>query len=104
MEIEPLQGTPVRFPPGRVEIRLDQRRCRAYKALYASYRTVLEGLPILHEQDFDGRAVKVTPAQLEALNRAFASLGAQPSQRVGVAFEAQERSKDRLFKKLQYLS
>lgn len=104
MEIEPLQGTPVRFPPGRVAIRLDQRHRIAYKRLYAEYGTVLEGLPVLRERDFDGRAVKMTLVQLEALNQAFARLGERPRGRVGTAFEAQERSKNGLFKRLQYLS
>jgi hypothetical protein len=104
MEIEPLQGTPVRLPPGRVAIRLDQRHLSAYRRLYAEYATVLEGLPVLRERDFDGRAVKVTQAQLEALNKAFVCLGQPPGGRLGTPFEAQERSKNRLFKRLQYLS
>jgi hypothetical protein len=103
VEIEPVEGTPVRFPPGRVAIRLNERHRRAYRALYAHYRTVLDGLPVLRERDFDGRAVKVTPAQLDALNRAFASLGATKRLPANV-FDAQERSRQGLFKRLQYLS
>jgi len=103
VEIEPIEGTPVRFPPGRVTIRLDQRHLRAYRALYAHYRTVVDGLPVLRERDFDGRAVKITPAQLDALNRAFVSLGAAKQPPANV-FDAQERSRQGLFKRLQYLS
>jgi hypothetical protein len=103
VEIEPLTSSPVRIPPGRVAIRLDERHKSAYRDLYARYRTVLDGLPVLRERDFDGRAVKVTPAQLEALNRAFASLSAAPLPPANV-FDAQERSRQRLFKLLQYLS
>jgi hypothetical protein len=103
VEIEPVTGVPVRIPPGRVAIRLDERHKSAYRALYARYRTVLDGLPVLRERDFDGRAVKVTPAQLEALNRAFASLDAAEQSPANV-FDAQERSRQRLFKRLQYLS
>lgn len=103
MEIEPVVGTPVRIPPGRVAIRLDERQKSAYRALYAGYRTVLDGLPVLREREFDGRAVNVTPRQLEALNRAFASLAAAEPPPANV-FDAQERSRQRLFKRLQYLS
>lgn len=104
MEVEPLQGKPVRIPPGHVAVKLSDEHRRAYRALYARYGTVLEGLPVLRERDFDGRSVKLKAEQLEALNRAFARLGAtKPTGAQGV-FEAQERSKNRLFKRLQYLS
>ncbi len=75
-----------------------------YRELYARYRTVLDGLPVLRERDADGRAVKVTPAQLVALNRAFADLEEPDGGPPASVFEAQEQSKNRLFKRLQYLS
>jgi hypothetical protein len=101
--LSPLEGKPVRFPPGRVEIRLDERHRSAYRRLYARYQSILAGVPVLRARDFDGRAVKVTPDQLEALNRAFASLqpdGAAPEN----AFAGQEASRTKLFKRLQFLS
>ena len=101
--IEPVVGAPVRFPPGRVAIRLDERHRSAYRRLYAAYRTILDGLPVLCERDFDGRAVKVTPAQLEALNAAFAGLSAGEA-KPGSVFEAQESARTKLFKRLQHLS
>jgi hypothetical protein len=103
MDYAPIEGKPVRFPPGRVEIRLNQEHRRAYRTLYAHYQTILAGLPVLRDRDFDGRAVRVSPAQLEALNKAFAQLQA-PKAPGDTAFEAQESGKSRLFKRLQYLS
>ena len=74
-----------------------------YRELYARYGTYLEGLAVLREADFDGRPVKVTRAELEALNRAFTSLS-EPAPRSDSAYGAQEASRTRLFKRLQYLS
>lgn len=102
--IEPIEGTRVRFPPGRVAIRLDERHRRAYRALYDRYGTLLLDMPVLRERDFDARAVKITPRQLDALNKAFASLQEAGEPAPGDAFEAQERAKTRLFKRLQHLS
>ena len=104
MKIEPVQGTPARFPPGRVAIRLGAQHQLAYRRLYNEYRTILDGLPVLRDRDFDGRAVKVTPGQAEALNRAFASLAEVPPARAGAVFEAQADARSRLFKRIQYLS
>lgn len=104
MEIEPVTGTPVRFPPGRVEIHLDRSHQAAYKSLYARYRTFVDGMPVLRERDFDGRRVRVTPEQLSALNRAFASLLPPATTGAGGAFDNQEQTKNRTSKKLQYLS
>ena len=92
------------MPPGHVTVRLDLRHKRAYKALYARYGTVLTGLPVLRERDFDGRAVKLTMRALDALNMAFAGQTDGPAGSTGGAFAAQERARARLFKKLQYLS
>lgn len=104
MALEPIQGKPVRFPPGRVQIRLGPEYSRAYRRLYARYRTIVDGLPVLRERDFDGRPVTITPTQLEALNRAFASFARpEPSSNDGV-FGAQEAQRTRLFKRLQFLS
>ena len=103
MELEPIVGKAVRFPPGRVEIQLDARHRLAYRRLYARYQSYLAGLPVLRERDFDGRAVKVTTEQLAALNSAFAAL--EPSPGGGAsAFSAQEAAKTTLFKRLQFLS
>ncbi|MBI5285727.1 MAG: hypothetical protein HY874_11595 [Chloroflexi bacterium] len=104
MAIEPVSGQPARFPPGRVVIRLGEEHRRAYRTLYGHYRTVIDGLPVLRERDFDGRAVRVTAAQLAALNRAFAALPEPGEARGTSAFSAQEQAKNRLFKRLQYLS
>jgi hypothetical protein len=103
MELAPLAGKPVRIPPGRVEVHLNADHRRTYRALYARYRTVTDGLPILRDRDFDGRPVNIAPNQLEALNRAFATLG-EPLDSTSGVFDAQERQKTRLFKRLQFLS
>ena len=104
MSVEPIVGKPVRFPPGKVEVRLNDAQRMAYKRLYDRYRTNLDGLPVLRDRDLDGRPVKMTQAELDALNAALASLGAPPSNRTGSAFGAQEATKARLFKRIQYLS
>jgi hypothetical protein len=104
MTFEPIVGTPVRFPPGRVEVRLNAGHRSAYRRLYAGYRTIIDGLPVLREdRDFDGRAVRMTQPQLEALNAALASVSAPEDDGSG-AFDAQESGRTRLFKRLQYLS
>ncbi len=109
MMIEPLVGSPVRIPPGRVAVRLDERHRVAYRRLYQRSGTTLDQqLPVLRDRDFDGRAVKMTPDQLEALNLAFASMTVGGSGVSGAArtsvFEAQEAAKTRLHKRTQYLS
>ena len=104
MELEPIEGKPVRFPPGRVEIRLNPTHRSAYRVLYARYQSILAGLPVLRERDFDGRQVKVTASEFDALRRAFAGPSEAGAHRQGAAFESQEASKERLFKRLQYLS
>ena len=104
MQYAPIEGKPVRFPPGRVRIHLTPGHRIGYRALYARYQTILSGLPVLRERDFDGRAVQVTNAQLEALNSAFEKLGEpKPAHHTSV-FESQEEARRRLFKRLQYLS
>ena len=103
MDYQPIEGKPVRFPPGRVEVRLNEGHRRLYRALYARYRTIIDGLPVLRERDFDGRAVKITSAQLEAMNAAFGDLAGSEPSRTGT-FGAQEEGRTRLFKRLQYLS
>lgn len=106
MMIEPIVGTPVRIPPGRVAVRLDERHRVAYRRLYQRSGTTLDQqLPVLRERDFDGRTVKMTPDQLEALNRALASLSAAENGAARTSvFEAQEAAKTRLHKRTQYLS
>jgi hypothetical protein len=102
--LPPLQGSDVRFPPGRVRVRLDEAYRWPYRRLYNGYRAGLDGLPVLRDRDFDGRAVLMTRGQLEALNRALASLAAPPARRTNAPYEAQEDTKKRLFKRLQFLS
>ena len=97
-----IEGKPVRFPPGRFQIRLNQEHRRAYRALYARYQSILAGLPVLRGDDFDGRAVTVSAAELGSLNRAFADVNiAAPPE---TAFSSQQAERNRLFKRLQYLS
>ncbi len=104
MDYEPVQGKPARFPPGRLRIRLDERHHSAYRALYAHYQSILADLPVLKSNDFDGRPVLITPAQLGALNAAFSDLVNPQRKAPTSVFEAQESAKSRLFKRLQYLS
>jgi hypothetical protein len=103
MDLAPVAGKTLRFPPGRVEVRLNDAHRRAYRALYAAYRTVIDGLPTLRDRDFDGRAVRMTAKQLDALNAAFEGL-ADEDGRGSSVFAAQEAGRTRLFKRLQYLS
>jgi len=85
-------------------VRLDDSHRRLYRRLYARYATVLDGLPVLRDRDFDGRPVRMTRAQLDSLNRAFASLEAESGSTPPVPFAAQSQGRSRLFKRLQYLS
>jgi hypothetical protein len=102
MDIAPIEGKPVRFPPGRREIRLDERHRLAYRRLYQHYRSFLSEMPVLRERDFDGRRIKVSQKQLEALNAAFASVNEhEPGKGV---FDAQEAATTKLVKKTQFLS
>lgn len=103
MPFEPIVGTPLRFPPGRVAVRLDEGHRLAYRRLYQHYQSVLAGLPVLRDRDFDGRVVRMTARELAALNQALAALDV-PAQASQDAFEAQERVRTRLFKRLQFLS
>ena len=104
MAHEPIAGTRLRFTPGRVEVRLTPEHRSLYRRLYARYRTILEGLPVLREdRDFDGRPVRMTRAQLDALNHAFSALDA-PSHPVGGVFAGQEAQKTQLFKRTLFLS
>lgn len=94
----------MRWPPGRVQIRLTQEHRNAYRGLYAHYQSILAGLPVLRDRDFGGRPVTVKPAQLAALNRALATLSEPPKGLIGSAYASQEAARSRLFKRLQYLS
>lgn len=104
---EPVQGGRVLFPPGYVTIRLDDRQRRAYHRIYNRYgTTLLLDIPALRGRDLDeGRPLKVTRKQFEALNRALADTccDGQPKGDE-MAFGQQERSKTRLFKRLLHLS
>ena len=75
-----------------------------YRTLYGRYQSILAGLPVFRERDFDGRAVVVTGAQLDALNTAFERLGEPKAERHTSVFESQEEVRRRLFKRLQFLS
>jgi len=104
MEFNPIEGHPVRFPPGLVAIKLNKSQLMDYRRLYSRSSTDLAGLPKLRQRDFDGRTVHITQAELDALNGALASLHAPLHRGTGSVFEAQERSRTRLFKRLQHLS
>ncbi|MBF6598988.1 MAG: hypothetical protein IVW36_00580 [Dehalococcoidia bacterium] len=104
MRLEPITGTPVRLPPGRVAVRLGARYRLPYQRLYQRYQTQLTNLPVLRASDFDGRTVKLTPAQLEALNDAFAAYPEPSDGAAGGVFDAQERGRTELFKRTQFLS
>ncbi len=104
MEYEPISGRPVRFPPGRIQVRLNQNHRRLYRALYSHYQSILANLPVLRDRDFDGRAVLLTPTQLDALDLAFKNLTDAEAGTPGNAFGSQEADRIRLFKRLQYLS
>jgi hypothetical protein len=103
VESELITGKRLRFPPGHVEVRLTDVRRLQYRRLYAGYGSYISGLPVLRDRDFDGRPVRMTVAQLEALNRGLAELEAGPETPETV-FSAQEQGRTRLFKRLQYLS
>lgn len=105
MSYEPIVGRPLRLPPGHVAVRLTDDHRRAYRRLYARYGAAAAGLPVLRpERDFDGRPVRMPAARLEALNRAFAALAAEDARQPTGTFDAQEASRTKLFKRLQYLS
>ena len=105
MAVETITGKARRFPPPPgVEVRLTQEHYRLYRSLYARYATNLEGLPVLRERDFDGRAVRITQAQLDALNRAFVAATAPPPGDAGSPFDQQAEGRSKLFKRLQFLS
>jgi hypothetical protein len=105
MQLPPLEAKRLRFPPGRVAVRLSDQHRRAYRLLYGRYESYLQGLPVLRDRDFDGRPVRMSEAEFEALKRGFERLSDH-----GVAaapptpFLRQEAEKERLFKRLQFLS
>lgn len=95
----------MRFPPGKIAVRLGPEHWSAYRRLYAAYGSVLSGLPVLRDRDFHGGSVKMTQAQLDALNDAFERLATSAEHpRNGSAFAGQERGRTSLFKRLQHLS
>lgn len=105
MEFTPITGRRTLAPPGFIAVKLDQKLWLPYKRLHASYQAYIAGLPMLAERDFDGkRNVKLTPAQLKALNTAFSKLADGGAASPTNVFEAQEEARTRLFKRLQYLS
>ena len=103
MEVEPITGKRVLFPPGRVAIRLDEGHRRAYRRLYGLLFP-LAGVPALNDHDFDGRALKLTRRELAALNLAFASLEHHASPGVRSAFGDQEQALTKHFKEMEFLS
>ena len=104
MEIPPIEAKSAAVRRGRVTIRLGEEHRRAYEVLYGQYRTIFGALPVLRERDFDGRRLTVTAKQLDALKQAFASLATPEESASRSPFESQERTKNRLFKRLQFLS
>jgi hypothetical protein len=103
MQIPPIESKAGGLRPGRAVVRLGPEHLAAYRLLYSQYRTIFDSLPVLRESDFDGRAISMPAAQAEALNRAFASVGSKEDVAKS-AFEAQEQARQRLSKRLQYLS
>lgn len=104
-EIGTVEGKPLRLPPGRLAVKLTPAQALAYRTLYGRYGTVLAGLPVLRERDLAGRRLTLRRTEVEALNAAFAKLQAAPDGgQADAAFSAQERSKNRLSKRLQHLS
>jgi len=103
MQIPPIESKAGGLRPGRVIVRLSPEHLAAYKLLYSQYRSIFDSLPVLKESDFDGREISMPAAQAEALNRAFASVGSDEEMAEN-AFEAQEQARQRLSKRLQYLS
>ena len=95
-------GRPLFLRRGSTRIRLDEEHRRAYRRLYGLLFP-LAGVPALSDQDFDGREVTMTKAQLAALNRAFASLNSVVSP-IHNSFEGQERFLTEHFQELQFLS
>jgi hypothetical protein len=104
MDFEPIEGKPVRFPPGKVAVQLGKDRLMDYRRLYARSGTDLAGLPKLRERDFDGRTITISRSELDALNDALARLHTPRPRETGSVFEAQERFKARLYKRTQFLS
>jgi len=105
MQVAPLEAKRLRFPPGRVEVRLSEEHRRAYRRLYSRYQSYLVGLPVLRDKDFDGRPVRMTEAEFEALKRGFEQLSQEGRPTAASApFLRQEVEKERLFKRLQFLS
>lgn len=104
MEIPPIEAKSGGLRPGRVRVRLGPEHRKAYEVLYSHYGTIFDSLPVLGERDFEGRAVSMTKAQLAALIQGFAGLSEAEEASPESPFEAQERVKRRLFKRLQFLS
>jgi len=96
-------GEKVLLPPGHVRVTLNREHRRAYLHLYGQ-SFPLTDVPALSDHDFDGRSIKMSRPQLEALNRRFRALAdaADPAPRD--AFRDQERSVTRNFKAMQFLS
>ena len=102
-ELAPIGGNPIFLRPGSTRIRLNEEHRHAYRRLYGLVFP-LAGVPALRDRDFDGRAMTVSKAQLEALNRAFASLDRYGHARAHNAFEGQERLLTERFQEMQFLS
>jgi hypothetical protein len=104
MDIPPVEAKSSGLRPGRVIVRLTAEHRRAYEIVYAQYRSIFDSLPVLRERDFDGRPVRMTRTEFDSLSRAFASLSAPETTASESPFAHQERAKQQLFKRLQYLS
>jgi len=102
VEITPIIGERLLFPPSRVAIRLDEGHRRAYRRLYGLLFP-LAGVPALKDHDFDGRALKLTRRQLAALNRAFADLGRLVAPGMRGAFRGRSKALTNHFKEMQFL-
>lgn len=103
LEIEPIIGKRILFPPSQLAIRLDEGHRRAYRRL-SGLVFPLAGVPALKDHDFDGRSLKLTRRQLATLNRAFSSLNRPAEPGMQGAFEEQEQWLSDHFKEMQLLS
>ena len=102
-DVAPITGTPARFRRGHISVRLDDAHGRAYRRLYGLVFP-LAGVPALKPHDFDGRSITLSRGQLDALNRAFATLNHRAASGIQGAAGDQEQFLTQHFKEMQFLS
>lgn len=103
IEVAPIVGNSVLFPPGYVSITLTPEHRNAYGRLYG-LTFPLADVPELKDRDFDGHTIKMRRRQLAALNSKFRALhDDQPSGPPG-PFRDQEHELTQRSKEMQFLS